>query len=61
MRAVASIVNPYLLAKNTGTSVKMLENFYGHTTNRTNAAELTKTRRGGSNREVPRFAWEGKK
>lgn len=54
-------VNPYLLAKNMGTSVKMLENFYGHTTNRTNAAELTKTRRGGSNREVPRFAWEGKK
>ena len=54
-------VNPYLLAKNMGTSVKMLENFYGHTTNRTNAEELTKTRRGGSQRELPRFAWEAKK
>lgn len=53
-------VNAYLLAKNMGTSVKMLENFYGHTTNRTNAEELTKTRRGGAGREVPRFAWEAK-
>jgi len=54
-------VNPYLLAKNMGTSVKMLESFYGHTTNRTNAEELTKMRSGGAGKELARFPWEAKK
>jgi integrase len=35
-------VNHYVLARNMGTSVKMLENFYGHTSNRAMADELTK-------------------
>jgi len=35
-------VNHYILAKNMGTSVEMLEKYYGHTTNVTSAAELTK-------------------
>ena len=37
-------VNHYVLARNMGTSVKMLENFYGHTSNRAMAGELTKTK-----------------
>jgi integrase len=37
-------VNQYLLARNMGTSVAMLESFYGHTTNVASAAELTKSR-----------------
>lgn len=37
-------VNQYALARNMGTSVQMLENFYGHTTNRTMATELTKNK-----------------
>ena len=37
-------VNHYVLARNMGTSVKMLENFYGHTSNRAMADELTKTK-----------------
>ena len=37
-------VNHYTLARNMGTSVKMLEAFYGHTSNRAMASELTKTR-----------------
>ena len=41
-------VNAYTLARNMGTSVKMLEAFYGHTSNRAMASELTKTR---ANRE----------
>jgi integrase len=36
-------VNHYALAQNMGTSVKMLEAFYGHTTNRSMATELMKT------------------
>lgn len=36
-------VNHYALAQNMGTSVKMLEAFYGHTTNRSLANELMKT------------------
>ena len=35
-------VNHYALAKNMGTSVAMLENFYGHTSNVASADELTK-------------------
>ena len=53
-------VSSYLLAKNMGTSVKMLEQFYGHTVNRSNAAELTKTRIGRSRKNVSRHAWESK-
>jgi integrase len=37
-------VNHYALARNMGTSVKMLEDFYGHTSNRAMAEELTKTK-----------------
>jgi integrase len=37
-------VNQYALARNMGTSVQMLEIFYGHTTNRTMATELTKNK-----------------
>jgi integrase len=36
-------VNHYILAQNMGTSVAMLEQFYGHTSNVTAAAELMKT------------------
>ena len=45
-------VNHYILAKNMGTSVEMLEKHYGHTTNVTSAAELTKggTFRGDKNK-----------
>ena len=35
-------VNHYVLARNMGTSVKMLEQHYGHTSNRAMADELTK-------------------
>ncbi len=38
-------VNHYMLAQNMGTSVQMLEKFYGHTSNVTAAAELMKTTR----------------
>jgi len=38
-------VNAYALAQNMGTSLKMLEAFYGHTSNRAMASELTKTRK----------------
>ena len=37
-------VNQYILARNMGTSVAMLESFYGHTTNLASASELTKMR-----------------
>lgn len=37
-------VNQYALARNMGTSVQMLETFYGHTINRTMATELTKNK-----------------
>lgn len=38
-------VHHFTLASNMGTSVKMLEDFYGHISNRANADELTKTRK----------------
>jgi integrase len=47
-------VNHYVLARNMGTSVKMLEQFYGHTSNRAMASELTKTR----TREKSKLPWE---
>lgn len=37
-------VNQYILARNMGTSVAMLESFYGHTSNLASASELTKMR-----------------
>ena len=48
-------VNHFTLARNMGTSVKMLESFYGHTSNRAMASELTKTR----SKERKRLPWEG--
>ena len=36
-------VHQFILARNMGTSVAMLEQFYGHTSNVTSAVELTKT------------------
>jgi integrase len=47
-------VNHYVLARNMGTSVKMLENFYGHTSNRAMADELTKHR----DRQREKLPWE---
>jgi integrase len=47
-------VNHFTLARNMGTSVKMLESFYGHTSNRAMASELTKTR----SKERKRLPWE---
>lgn len=37
-------VHHYVLARNMGTSVKMLEQYYGHNSNRAMAEELTKSR-----------------
>jgi len=37
-------VNHFVLARNMGTSVRMLEQFYGHVSNRAMASELTKSR-----------------
>jgi hypothetical protein len=37
-------VNHYVLSRNMGTSVKMLEDYYGHTSNITMSDELTKTK-----------------
>jgi integrase len=47
-------VNHYVLARNMGTSVKMLEQFYGHTSNRAMADELTKTKQ----KEKRKLPWE---
>ena len=38
-------VNHYVLSRNMGTSVKMLEDYYGHTSNVTMSDELTKSRK----------------
>ena len=38
-------VSPYLLAKQMGTSVEMLERFYGHVFTSLVAKEITKTKR----------------
>ena len=37
-------VNPYLLATQMGTSISMLERFYGHIVTRLVAKEITKTK-----------------
>ncbi len=47
-------VNQYALARNMGTSVQMLETFYGHTTNRTMATELTKNK----GKQTKALLWE---
>jgi integrase len=47
-------VNHYVLARNMGTSVKMLEQYYGHTSNRAMADELTKSRA----KKRVKLAWE---
>ena len=50
-------VNHYVLAQNMGTSVKMLEAFYGHTSNRAMATELMKSS-SGTKKKLP---WESQK
>jgi integrase len=47
-------VNHYVLARNMGTSVKMLEQHYGHTSNRAMADELTKHKE----KMREKLAWE---
>ena len=47
-------VNHFVLARNMGTSVKMLEQFYGHTSNCAMASELTKSR----TKEKKKLPWE---
>jgi integrase len=47
-------VNAYGVAQNMGTSVKMIEAFYGHTSNRAMATELTKTRK----KQRKQLPWE---
>ena len=53
-------VNQYILARNMGTSVAMLEQFYGHTSNVAAAEELTKSRgkRGRHEAEKPASAFD---
>jgi site-specific recombinase XerD len=48
-------VDSYVLSKNLGTSVKMIELHYGHTTNRGFASELTKNK---SNNKENKLPWE---
>ncbi len=58
-------VNHYVLSRNMGTSVKMLEDYYGHTSNITMSDELTKskhrtktTTKGKKTQKVdPTFGW----
>ena len=47
-------VHHFTLARNMGTSTRMLETFYGHTSNRAMADELTKTRK----RAIKTLPWE---
>jgi len=47
-------VNHFVLARNMGTSLKMLEQFYGQVSNRAMAGELTKSRA----REKKTLPWE---
>lgn len=48
-------VDVYVLSKNLGTSIKMIEQHYGHTTNRGFASELTKDKSSGNLKKLP---WE---
>lgn len=50
-------VNHYALAKNMGTSVAMLENFYGHTSNIASADELTKRTKRKVSGASSSFSW----
>jgi integrase len=50
-------VNHYALAKNMGTSVSMLEQYYGHTSNITSADELTKHTRGRTPKNASSLNW----
>lgn len=58
-------VNHYALSRNMGTSVKMLEDYYGHTSNITMSDELTKTKQRSkkadgqrqSGKADPTFGW----
>ena len=49
-------VDVYKLAKNMGTSVEMIERFYGHTTNKGNASELTRV--ASRMKVTEKHAWE---
>ena len=48
-------VNHYALARNMGTSIKMLEQFYGHVANRAMASELAKPAKKKATSDMP---WE---
>jgi integrase len=57
-------VNHYVLSRNMGTSVKMLEDYYGHTSNVTMSDELTKSKqrtkkvpKGKTPKDDPTFGW----
>lgn len=50
-------VNQYMLARNMGTSVTMLEQYYGHTSNVLSAGELTKVRAGKSGGSSSSLKW----
>lgn len=51
-------VHQFILARNMGTSVAMLEQFYGHTSNVTSAGELTKTtKRRRSSEKASELSW----
>lgn len=57
-------VNHYVLSRNMGTSVKMLEDYYGHTSNVTMSDELTKSKqrtkkvpKGKTQKVDPTFGW----
>jgi integrase len=50
-------VNQYMLARNMGTSVAMLEQYYGHTSNVLSAPELTKVRTGKSGGSSSSLKW----
>jgi hypothetical protein len=54
VKKAANRINHYVLARNMGTSVKMLEQFYGHTSNRAMASELTRSKV----RRERRLPWE---
>jgi hypothetical protein len=50
-------VQVYTLAKNMGTSVAMIEQYYGHTTNIQSADELTKRVRKQSSGASSSLSW----
>ncbi len=50
-------VHQFILARNMGTSVAMLEKHYGHTSNVASAAELTKGGKFKGNKEMKAVDW----